>query len=226
MTILNTNYGGGGENYTAGDGIDITNAVISATNTGKARELTSADYDFPSNNPTSVALWKLDTGMYKADVGVSLSPHNSSTLGAGYSHLVIINKGAANTKMWLEQSTSGNISNIHCYQTQSSGLSSGNTVILTRSDVKNNLTSTSTDTPLSAAQGKVLKDLVDSLAVRGAGAPTTTMVGQVGTLYEDTTNGKLYQCTAIDTTDPQNPIYTWSEVGGASSSISNNTLYL
>ena len=45
------------------------------------------------------------------------------------------------------------------------------------------------------------------------GAPTTATVGTVGQLLEDTTNGKLYQCTAIDTTDPNNPSYTWSEVG-------------
>lgn len=46
-----------------------------------------------------------------------------------------------------------------------------------------------------------------------AGAPTTSTVGTVGQLLEDTTNGKLYQCTAVDTTDPQNPSYTWTEVG-------------
>lgn len=46
-----------------------------------------------------------------------------------------------------------------------------------------------------------------------AGAPTTATVGTVGQLLEDITNGKLYQCTAIDTTDPNNPSYTWSEVG-------------
>lgn len=48
---------------------------------------------------------------------------------------------------------------------------------------------------------------------QNAGAPTTSTVGTVGQLLEDTTNGKLYQCTAVDTTDPNNPIYTWSEVG-------------
>lgn len=49
--------------------------------------------------------------------------------------------------------------------------------------------------------------------LQNAGAPTTATVGTVGQLLEDTTNGKLYQCTAIDTTDPNNPSYTWSEVG-------------
>lgn len=48
---------------------------------------------------------------------------------------------------------------------------------------------------------------------QNAGAPTTSTVGTVGQLLEDTTNGKLYQCTAIDNTDPNNPVYTWTEVG-------------
>ena len=85
------------------------------------------------------------------------------------------------------------------------------TMLLTQNDIQNNLSSTSTDKVLSAAQGKVLKDLVDSLAVRGTGAPTTATVGQVGTLYEDTTNGDLYICT--DATNP----YVWEAVGGGGS---------
>lgn len=49
-----------------------------------------------------------------------------------------------------------------------------------------------------------------------AGAPTTSTAGTLGQLLTDTTNAKLYQLTAIDNTDPQNPSYTWSEVGGGS----------
>ena len=44
-------------------------------------------------------------------------------------------------------------------------------------------------------------------------APTTSTVGVLGQLYTNTTDGKIYHCTAIDTTDPNNPSYTWSEVG-------------
>lgn len=55
---------------------------------------------------------------------------------------------------------------------------------------------------------------LDGRVKQNAGAPTTATVGAVGQLLEDTTNGKLYQCTAVDTTDPDNPSYTWDEVGG------------
>lgn len=61
----------------------------------------------------------------------------------------------------------------------------------------------------------VVKD-VNEYTIKGAGTPTTSTEGTIGLLYEDTTNGKLYQCTAIDTTDPNAPVYTWSEVGGGS----------
>lgn len=42
-------------------------------------------------------------------------------------------------------------------------------------------------------------------------APTTATVGVLGQLYTDTTNMHTYQLTAIDTTDPDNPSYTWTQ---------------
>lgn len=42
-------------------------------------------------------------------------------------------------------------------------------------------------------------------------APTTSTVGVLGQLYTDTTNMHTYQCTAIDTTNPSNPSYTWTQ---------------
>lgn len=48
---------------------------------------------------------------------------------------------------------------------------------------------------------------LDGRVIQNAGAPTTSTVGTVGQLLEDTTNGKLYICT-----DAANP-YVWEEVG-------------
>lgn len=42
-------------------------------------------------------------------------------------------------------------------------------------------------------------------------APTTSTAGVLGQLYTDTTNMHTYQCTAVDTTDPDNPVYTWTQ---------------
>ena len=56
--------------------------------------------------------------------------------------------------------------------------------------------------------------------VQGEGAPTTSTEGVVGGLYEDTTNGKLYICTAITAgTDPDPDTYTWEEVGGGGGGV-------
>lgn len=54
---------------------------------------------------------------------------------------------------------------------------------------------------------------VNDYVIKGAGAPTTATEGTVGLIYEDTTNGELYQCTAITPgTDPDPDTYTWSVV--------------
>lgn len=41
--------------------------------------------------------------------------------------------------------------------------------------------------------------------------PTTSTVGVLGQLFTDIGNMHTYQCTAIDTTDPSNPVYTWTQ---------------
>lgn len=65
---------------------------------------------------------------------------------------------------------------------------------------------------LTGAQVKDLAGKVNNLKTN-AGAPTTATVGTVGQLLADTTNGKLYICTAIvPGTDPDPDTYTWEEV--------------
>lgn len=198
MAILNMNYGGGGEEYTAGDGIDISDAVISATNTGKARVLTEADYNWPTGSPDGVAAWLLPDGFYEA-TGVKIYWSSSTN----YSNAIFVKATAPNNDQYVLCIRKDTIERITISQSQALFYK-----ILSVSDVVDNLTTANSNFPLSAKQGKVLKDLVDSLAFRGAGAPTTATVGQVGTLYEDTTNGDLYICT--DATNP----YVWEEVGG------------
>lgn len=60
------------------------------------------------------------------------------------------------------------------------------------------------------------KDLHDVATVAqgntlATSAPTTTTEGVLGQLYTDTTAMHTYQLTAIDTTDPNNPSYTWTQ---------------
>lgn len=44
-----------------------------------------------------------------------------------------------------------------------------------------------------------------------AGSPGPNNKGALGQLWTDTQNLHTYQCTAIDTTDPNNPVYTWTQ---------------
>lgn len=69
------------------------------------------------------------------------------------------------------------------------------------------------DNTVYGLYGSQVKDLAgkiktaDAKIKTNAGAPTTSTVGTVGQLLEDTTNGKLYICTGA--TNP----YVWEEVG-------------
>lgn len=70
---------------------------------------------------------------------------------------------------------------------------------------------------LSGAQVKDLASRVNNLKTK-AGAPTTATVGTVGQLLADTTNGKLYICTAVtgDGGDPEVFTYTWVSIATGS----------
>lgn len=178
---------------------------------GGITELTSADYNYPVNNPDGVARWLLDPGYYECgetiklyyDINTSGSTDTAKfwVLKDSYDRAVIVSPSGG--YLLLNSIKSDGTTVGEPYQ---------NAAVLTASQTINNLTSTDTFLPLSANQGRVLKNLVDSLAVRASGAPTTSTVGQVGTLYEDTTNGKLYQCTAVS-----GNTYTWTEVGAGGS---------
>ena len=69
-----------------------------------------------------------------------------------------------------------------------------------------------------SAHDAATKGYVDGKILSGAGAPTTSTTGTVGQVYQDTTNGKLYICTAIvPGTAPDPDTYTWTEVGAGGS---------
>lgn len=205
--------GGGGGSYTAGDGIDITNSVISATNTGKAKELTTADYNYPTDNPTYVALWLLDPGVYyrKSD-SVAVRWKTAGAGGTDLSNTRTFVIGGDKSGPHVLMAIGSSLVKTTALAVNGTGTEGYPKTYLKTENIIDNLTSTSTFDALSANQGKVLKDLVDSLAFKNAGAPTTSTVGTVGQLLEDTTNGKLYICT-----DTTGGTYTWAEVGAGGS---------
>lgn len=82
------------------------------------------------------------------------------------------------------------------------------------------------------SQDAATKNYVDNIVVNyaglyNAGAPTTSTVAYyLGQFYYDTTNDDIYYCSNIDTTDPDNPVYTWSALptgGGGGGDIVYST---
>ena len=150
-----------GSTYTAGDGIDITNDVIKATNTGKARVLTTDDYNYPTSNPDSVALWLLDAGTYTitdSNVYVRISSDFGSRLAEGALATVSATDSTYNRKTIIVSSASSSP-----IQKSTINLSTGATFgtaesLITR--VRDTLTSTEYRDALSANQGKVLNDKI------------------------------------------------------------------
>lgn len=195
----------------------ITDALASA---GGAKVLTAADYNYPVDDPTSVALWKLTPGIYYRDnSSTSVKISKTSSLGNDVAVVGTKDRTFGNVsilKLSYRSNTSGGKGILTEYGVRKTDDAAWDGVQSYVNDINaeivDSLTSNDSSMPLSANQGKVLKDLIDSLIIKGAGAPTTSTVGTVGKLYEDTTNGDLYQCTAVS-----GSTYTWTEVGGGSS---------
>ena len=187
---------------------------------GGVIELTTADYNYPTNNPTQVSLYLLDPGIYTWGSGVVVRAGKAGSTLDKQSVAVVENPGGANNrKIWVMNDGSSYFSGIpnlfRGYTIASNGNELSMRGAVMNEQIVNNLTSTSTANALSANQGRVLKGLIDSLAIRGAGAPTTSTAGEVGQLYEDGTNGALYQLKSIDITVTPNT-YNWEQVGGGS----------
>ena len=187
---------------------------------------TDYNYPFSSATKTSFHLASLDNGIYKLNcatndtslrIAMSGTEINFATGGNpvyaivgfvhntnGYRMVTVFGVQEGNGIICFRQATDSNSS----YSTASN---SSRETVITAGEVLDNLTQSYTRRPLSANQGRILKDLIDSLVIKNAGAPTTSTTGTKGQLLEDTTNGKLYQCTAVS-----GSTYTWEEVGGGS----------
>ena len=190
----------------------ITDALASA---GGIKVLTTADYNWNTSGGQQepydcVAPFLLDKGIYQVpSSGIKVALTNSDIVNNQFMTLFVSDKFYAPFECRRVIVIQKDVEIASYLTALNNGAIIKKENYLTAQQVVDSLTSTANDVPLSANQGKVLKDLIDSLIIKGAGAPTTSTVGTVGKLYEDTTNGKLYQCTAVS-----GSTYTWEEVGG------------
>lgn len=200
LNAIAQNGGGGGGGYTlptasastlggvkVGENLSIdANGVLSAEggDAGGVTVLTSEMYNYPTDNPTGIALWLLDPGIYVYARGDTTTKvwrsRDWSTTGIvnGTATFLVCQKDRSNYVKVLSFNAYPNTDmatgaqdaiSITDINTNSGSLRGGRHDVLTTEDVKDTLTSTETHIPLSANQGRVLKALIDA-----SGATTLT----------------------------------------------------
>ena len=181
-------------------------------------ELTSADYNYPTNNPDGIAIWLLNAGHYSIKAGSSQlkvyldksSP--AYTSANSESELIISGPNGLNQKNYYYAGVGYNagakVSNTGYTQTS---LPAKDFELLNVSTTVNNLFSTDTRRPLSANQGKVLKGLVDGKA------DNTAFTGTDGTA--DGTAGLVPAPLIADADKFLKSDGTWATAGGGGGGI-------
>lgn len=196
--------------YTAGDGINISaQDVISATNTGKAKVLTTDDYNWPTTGAkTSVALWLLPDGIYYVPRDISTSA--TSMYAGPDSGFVLVAHNHYQTSSKTRLDIFDVIGNQYTYTDNDDGsLSSGGSYVVLGNMVTDNLTSTSSTRPLSAKQGKVLNERIGNLTT----LTTTDKTSAVAAINEIAANTPaVVQTTGTSTTDVMSQNATTSMV--------------
>lgn len=76
----------------------VTDALASISG---VKELTTADYDYPDNNPTGVALWRLDGGLYKTSGSVSLFISATTTIAPNSGETILILKAPSSNPNYV-----------------------------------------------------------------------------------------------------------------------------
>lgn len=137
---------------------------------GLVKVLTTDDYNWNNSsqstqNPTSVALWLMESGIYCVENGVPLSggvriykEGSNSTKGT----FIVGGKESGNIREIVHINDDGTIT-VYKVSVITGSQTDTSKTYLNLGDVVNNLTSTSTYYPLSAKQGKVLKDFIGDL---------------------------------------------------------------
>lgn len=186
--------------YTKAEADELVDAAI-----GQVKVLTTDDYNWPVDNPTGIAPWLLDEGWYTGEDGVRLflSQTGSSyiTLYKGKTFYIGVGTGPGGEQYYRTK---------YIYRIGEHGLAidggAYRSVYAWITWFANDGSGTQT------MHFPSLADLSERV-VQKAGAPTTGSEGVLGQLWEDSSNGELYQLKSIDTSVTPNT-YTWEQVGG------------
>lgn len=188
---------------------------------GKAKMLTTDDYDYPETNPTGVALWLLEPGLYILPTGV-----------VGYTQIYFSAPQTALQGAWLvTRGTYGNnpVAGLYVFngvdkpQYYTTKLSDGSRINEQTffTTVVDNLTSISRVNALSANQGRILKDMIDAI--------TGFSYEVVQTLPASGQSGKIYLVPIDESGGPADNVYeeyiwvnnAWEMIGTTEMDLTN-----
>lgn len=213
------------------------NAVTENLDERAFKVLTSEDANYPVNNPIGIAPWLLDDGAYIIKSAYVYKQYGNSNISVELAHLFVTHwdtnpTAGRYTKCWtitpniVTNNTA--VKNIvvggakfdgswHSdLNARGIGRSDGDTLLAV-----DMITSLSLDSPSSSesyrpATATAIRNLINGSIDKKVitGTPDIYLRGTVGQLLEDTTNGKLYICTAVNPqgTTPESYTYTWEEV--------------
>ena len=134
-----------------------------ASSSQVVKNLSVDDYDYPDNNPIGVALWQLPDGIYHNPRFVEVYTNSVSHFSAS-SYWIKVSGGNATQIYGFDGG--GDTIRIYWVNPTTGECQDRNRIFLKSTDCVDSLTQTTINRPLSANQGKVLKDLIDSLDAR------------------------------------------------------------
>lgn len=175
---------------------------------GDVKHLTSADYNYPVNNPTRIALWLLDEGQYVIGDGttqLNIGVRNSDTMSTSSRYGVLVLHKAVGNERGEYIITAGSKSQTEFISAVDTNGNNGSREQLITPIIDRLTDANVNNKALSAGQGYVLDQKITPLS--GSGVPTTATEGFLGKTYIDTDTDTAYMCTKVD-----NGSYTWKQI--------------
>lgn len=134
---------------------------------GGVKELTTDDYNYPTNNPAYVAMWLLSPGYYTAPSGVevrnSTANGTDSRYAEGVNFIIGGNSSSNRSAFILSAGSNRAISAVYMSGGYNTYRETRDFAVIRIIDIVDNLTSTDEYKVLSAKQGKVLNDKIGNV---------------------------------------------------------------
>lgn len=175
---------------------------------GGVKVLTSADYNYPVDNPTRIALWLLDEGQYVIGDGttqLNIGVRNNDSMSTSNRYGVVVLHKAVGNERGEYIITAGSKSQTELISAVDVNGNNGSREQLVTPVIDRLTDANVNNKALSAGQGYVLDQKITPLS--GSGAPTTATEGILGKIYIDTDTDTAYMCTKVD-----NGSYTWKQI--------------